>query len=120
MLGSRWRTDFVTSPAFAICCQAFRASFLRPCELFPNAWQQIAYRFRDLHRVCAGPPEHRHNDGCPWCGITTRPEAHVDAFVLHGLLRSGNILQEDRSAAVLPNNQLLILLGRAQLALWLQ
>src|SRR5205823_7745225 len=32
-------------------------------KLALNAWQQIAYRFRDLHRVCAGPPEHRHNDG---------------------------------------------------------
>ena len=92
----------------------------RTGELRLNGGKLIPHGFGHFDRVYARAPKDSDHYGCARLRVATHPEAHVNALVLHALLGAGDILQINRRAVVLSNDQSVILLSRGELPLGLQ
>src|SRR5262249_19646917 len=89
-------------------------------ELRLNRRQHLADRLGHLDRIYPRAAKDTDEDVCPRLRVTTDPDTHVNAFVLHSLLGGCHIPQVNRSAVVLSDNQAVILICSHQLSLWLQ
>src|SRR5580700_2004545 len=85
-----------------------------------DVWQKIPYRVGHFDGVgsCSSKHSHNHRGGRRW--MSSHPETHIDALVLHTVFSSRNVSQIDWSTAVLSDNELLVLIGGAQLPLRLK
>jgi len=52
--------------------------------------------------------------------VSADPETHIDPFVLQALGRGCNILQKDRRAVSLPDDQVVVFVRRSELTLRLE
>src|SRR5882724_369743 len=79
--------------------------------------EKFPYRVRHFDGIGTRAPKYSNHHRGRRGRIPSHPETHINALVLNAVFRSGNVLKIDWRAIALSDDELLVLVGRAELPL---